>query len=77
MYIDIGTEDQEVYPYKKQKIDFNSYEKLYQKGKSYDRYFGDSKFSSFDISKLAVQYIKTGGKTALGPALAFASGVIS
>lgn len=50
---------------------------MYKKGKTYDRYFGDSRFSNFDISKLAVQYIKTGGKTALGPALAFAAGVIS
>lgn len=77
MYVDLGTEDEEMYPYKKESIDFNNFEKLYEKGKSYDRYFGDSKFSSFEIEKLAVQYIKTGGKTALGPALALASGIIS
>jgi hypothetical protein len=29
------------------------------------------------MSKLSAQYIQTGGKTALGPALAFASGIIS
>jgi hypothetical protein len=58
-------------------LDFNSFEKLFEKGKSYDRYFGDSRFSNFDVTKLSVQYIKTGGKTALGPALAFASGIIS
>ena len=66
-----------MYPFQKEKIDFNNYNKLFEKGRTYDRYFGDSRFSNFDVAKLSVQYIRTGGKTALGPALAFASGIIS
>lgn len=51
-------EFEEGYPFKKEKLDFNSFEKLFEKGKSYDRYFGDSRFSNFDVTKLSIQYIK-------------------
>lgn len=47
-----------------------------EKGRIYDRFFGDSRLANFDISKIPVGYIKTGGKTALGPALALAMGII-
>ena len=65
------------YPFKQEKIDFNSYQQLFQKGKLYDKFFGDSKLDNFDVRKLALQHIQTGGKTALGPALALATGMIS
>lgn len=77
MYVDHQDFEDEIYPFKKEKLDFHNYQELFEKGKSYDRFFGDSRFSNFDVSKLSVQYIKTGGKTALGPALVFASGIIS
>jgi hypothetical protein len=47
-----------------------------EKGKAYDRFFGDSRLDNFDITKIPVGYIKTGGKTALGPALSLAMGII-
>jgi hypothetical protein len=50
---------------------------LYEKGKLYDKFFGDSKLDNFDVKKLALQHIQTGGKTALGPALCLATGIIS
>jgi hypothetical protein len=77
MYVDSSDFGHEMYPFKKEKINFNNFKELFEKGRTYDRYFGDSRFSNFDMTKLSVQYIKTGGKTALGPALAFASGIIS
>jgi Mg-chelatase subunit ChlD len=50
---------------------------LFNKGKQYDKYFGDSRLKNIDISKIAINKVKGGGRTALGPALALAMGIIS
>jgi hypothetical protein len=50
---------------------------LFQRGTTYDKYFGDSRVKSLDISKIAINKVKGGGRTAMGPALALAMGIIS
>lgn len=50
---------------------------MVEKGKAYDKYFGDSRVKNIDISKVALNKVKGGGRTALGPALALALGIIS
>lgn len=50
---------------------------MYETGKKYEKYFGDSRIHKFDVSKVAVSKAKGGGRTALGPALALAMGIIS
>lgn len=50
---------------------------MYSAGRGYEKYFGDSRVQKFDVSKVAVNKVKGGGRTALGPALALAMGIIS
>lgn len=50
---------------------------MYSAGRKYEKYFGDSRIQKFDVSKVAVSKAKGGGRTALGPALALAMGIIS
>ncbi|CAM6000708.1 unnamed protein product [Sphagnum balticum] len=58
-------------------MDFYDFEGLYKKGQSYDKFFGDSRLHGIDISKISIQKIGVGGRTALGPALALAMGMLS
>ena len=50
---------------------------MYQRGKQLDRYFGDSRLTTLDTNKINVSNLEVDGKTALGPALALALGIIS
>ena len=50
---------------------------MFSAGRKYEKYFGDSRIHKFDVSKVAVSKAKGGGRTALGPALAMAMGIIS
>ena len=65
------------WPYAKESKDFYDYEAMFKAGQKYEKYFGDSRIHKFDSSKVAVNKVKGGGKTALGPALALAMGMIS
>ena len=50
---------------------------MFGAGRKYEKYFGDSRIQKFDVSKVAASKAKGGGRTALGPALALAMGIIS
>ena len=50
---------------------------MFEKGTAYDKYFGDSRVKNMDINKIAINKVKGAGRTAMGPALALAMGIIS
>lgn len=50
---------------------------MFNAGKKFERFFGDSRLKSCDLSKLMVENLDTEGQTALGPALALALGITS
>jgi hypothetical protein len=77
LYVQTGELCHEEWPYRKYPIDFDDYDGLFQQGATYDKYFGDSRLSTLDLSKVAINKVRGGGRTALGPALALAMGIVS
>lgn len=77
VYVKNGNLCHEEWPYKKKPVDMFSYDTLFEAGTTYEKYFGDSRLHNFDLAKVAVNKVKRGGETALGPALALAMGIVS
>jgi hypothetical protein len=77
VYVQQGELCHEEWPYRKYPIDFYAYDEMRNAGMTYEKYFGDSRIHKFDVGKVNVGKVKGGGKTALGPALALAMGIIA
>ena len=77
VYVQQGELCHEEWPYLKEPVHFYDYHQLYEIGAKYHKYFGDSRLLGLDLDKVAVSKAKGGGRTALGPALALAMGMVA
>lgn len=51
-FIDKNSKFKKDFPFERTVVDFYNYEELFNAGKKYERFFGDSRLKNCDLSKL-------------------------